>query len=423
MSLRDAIQMMGTTVNVAVESDVALAGRVAQRQRTYVAGTALPHKPAITPAIGLNGNIQLRPISAMLELARGTALNDDPEIAAFARRWSILRHLGVFAMNPATGALHLDDGALQYIGPNQRRVLSEDLGIGFGIVAAKHWCRERAIANGNTTPIGPITAIDVDKALNNGVVPNLRRAGPRQPDYLLSYSDPANLGTMIYDLLETKGSVSRSTAVNQLGRAATQLAGLTVGGRTMTGLAASTVSNADGVLVMAIDPEEPKVSWNRTKSALERWRTNEVRSRKDDLKLDVPLEEFFATATNVDYATLAEFGGQHDVAKRWLPSFDAGRAADTNGEARRENDIGRFVGTEYVMSIPGTQSRIRLFQGVAEQVADGLRAVDASAVIGAQLEFAEGRNGETGMLTTPTEDTAIATAVSSDGSMLEISTY
>lgn len=86
MTLQDAIEMMGTTVTISAESDGALAsavtkGRVAKHRQ-------LPHKRAITPAAGAHGNISLRPITAMLELARGTALSDDPGVAAFARRWS-----------------------------------------------------------------------------------------------------------------------------------------------------------------------------------------------------------------------------------------------------------------------------------------------------------------------------------------------
>ena len=415
MTLHDAIRMMGTRVSVAVRSDAALATTVANKQAAYaLAHPQVPTKAVVTPATGANAPLELRPIAAMLELARGTALSDDPEIAAFARRWSILRHLGVFDRNPQDGSLRLDAGTLQFIGPNQRRVLSEELGIGFGILVAKRWCRAR------TPAIGPITAIDVDKALHNGTVPNLQLAGGRQPDYLLAYPDPTTPGTMAYDLLETKGTVRRSTANGQLGRAVTQLAGLTVGGQPLTGIAISTISTSDGFLVLAVDPEERPIRWKPTETALDHWRTATPRPRKDEPIIDIEADELFARATNVDYAALATFSGLREASKRWLPTEEAPhQAVDV---VRRTTESGTFIGAEFVVEVPGTTARVSVYQGVEHQVADGLRALDASAVLDAQIAFAAA-NGDIDAEPTPSSangDGSSAAAVSSDGSILEI---
>lgn len=254
MTIQDAIRLMAQTTKISMESDAALVGDITLRQAALAAAAnprqGVRQKLPLIQAVGVQGDLALRPISAMLELARGTALNDDPEVAAFARRWSTLRYLGVFANHGRNTKLRLNRGALQFIGPNQRRVLSEDLGIGFGIMVAKHWCRTR------DPRVGPITVIDVDKALHRGTVPNLLLAGSRQPDYLLSYPDPTNSSLTTYELLETKGTVNATTARGQLARAATQLAGLTVSGSAMTGLAVATVSNVNGLGVLAVDPEE-----------------------------------------------------------------------------------------------------------------------------------------------------------------------
>lgn len=418
MSLASAIRMMGTTAKVSMKSDDWLVKKIVKRQADYVAvNRGLPQKAVIKRAAGVKGNLPLRPISAMLELALGTALNNDPDIAAFARGWSTLRYLGIFAKCAQTGALHLDGAALQLIGPNQRRVLSEDLGIGFGILVAKHWCRSR------TSELGPIMAIDVDKALRNGTVSNLQLAGRRQPDYLLAYPDPTTPGVTVYDLLETKGTVSTSTALTQLGRAVTQLAGLTVGGQPMTGIAVSTVSNADGFRVLAVDPEEHQIRWKLDKEALERWRRADARPKTDVTKLDVGAEELFAMATNVGNAALAAFSGNHTAAKRWLPNYATGRAIEEDDGVRRRTVFGTFVGAEYVIGIPGTQSRVRLYQGIAEDVATGLRELDASAVMDAQRSFAEADASEIEEVVSPVEESDVtsATAISMDGSMLEIS--
>lgn len=429
MSLQDAIRKMGMTANIQMESDQELADDIALRQRVLVTkyqkkhsqtNLQLPHKNLITPAEGVDGELKVRPISAMLELARGTALNADPAVAAFARRWSTLRYLGLFDVK-ANGRLHLDAGTLQFIGPNQRRVLSEDLGIGFGIVVAKHWCKARMTAPGvNPRRIGPITAIDVDSALRNGMVPNLSQAGDRQPDYLLSYSDLSAPGVRIYDLLETKGTVDKSTAKNQLGRAVTQLAALTIGGQSMTGIAVSTVSKVTGIIAMAVDPEKPPMTWQPTNEILEDWRNAEPRKMEEVTELDLSAEEFFARATNADNASLAEFGGHHIAAERWLPKFDADRRGEANLEVTRTTDAGTFVGTEYVIEIPGTSERVRLYHGVEEHVVYGLNGLDAIAVAEAQSAFAVEHDQEINMSPEITGDTRVVSAVSSDGSMMEI---
>lgn len=78
------------------------------------------------------------------------------------------------------------------------------------------------------------------------------------------------------------------------------------------------------------------------------------------------------------------------------------------------------MGTEYVVEIPGTSARLRVFRGVEEHVVGGLRALDAAAVLGAQRAFAETHVDE---LNTPPEsndDSEAVSAVTSGGSMLEI---
>jgi hypothetical protein len=421
MTLETAITMLGITATVSVVSDDALAGEIDAEQQEYGRmHPGAPQKERIVPAPQIHGHFKVRPISALLELARGTALSDDPEIFAFARRWSILRYLGVFDLHPL-GYLRLDTGALEFIGANQRRVISEELGIGFGIVVAKRWCRTRQ------PTVGTITAIDVDKALNGGQVHNLQRNGSRQPDYLLAYSDPVHASQTTYDLLETKGTVNRSNAKKQLGRAVTQLAGLTVAGKPMTGLAASTVSTVNGISIMAVDPEERPMTWEASNEALERSRLNEVRRRQDVSHLDVEPEEFFAAATNVDNASLAEFSGQMGAADRWLPRrrSRSGSTSRSNDSAQREFGAGTFVGSEQVISVPGSGTQVRVFQGVEKHVADGLRALDGAAVVQAQRAFTidelDGAQAEASRSGGGGQTTATATAINSDGSVLEIS--
>ena len=408
--------MLGTTSTISSESDVALVRSVNIAQAAEIsAHPKLPYKPVITAAVGVHGDFQMRPISAMLELARGTVLNEDPAIVAFARRWSILRYLGIFAKDASTGKLHLDGAALKYVGGNQRRVLSEELGIGFGIIAGKRWCRERM------PTVESITAIDVDKALKRGKLPQLIADGDRQPDYLLSYSDSRNPGVKIYDLLETKGTGNRAYAKKQLGRAVTQLAGLTLNQREMTGIAVSTVSDERGIHILAVDPEEPPVAWRPTNAALASSRMAKDPIPPDDFRVDLPQDEFLASATNVGFAGLAEFSGQSGVATRWFPDIDSERKNKADAGVPRETDVGSFVGVEYILPIPGTSARLRIFQGVDKDIVEGLKALDVTAVLESQQAFARSHAENSDISSENTGDAASASAFTSDGSILEIS--
>lgn len=415
MTLQDAIRTMGTTSSIQMQSDDELAHDIGQRQAEILADHPdLPGKYSVQPAIGIDGVLAVRPISAMLELARGTVFDVDRDIAAFGRRWPILRYLGVIANRIPEQVLHLDAAALEFIGPNQRRVLSEELGVGFGIVVAKHWCRSRAQA------AGPIAVVDVDRALRNGGGPRLRREGDRQPDYLLSYPDPS--GRTVYELLETKGTVSVSNAKSQLSRAATQLAGLTISGRSMTGIAVATVSSEQDIRALAIDPEEAPVMWTPEKGAIADVRSQPPKERPRAAKVDVSAEEFLATATNVGNASLALFGAQHQTAKRWLPNLEEGRAPTAESQVTRETDVGTFVGAELYVDLPGS-GRLRLFHGVGAEVADTLQDLDPQALLEAQRKFVDmdSKGLEDAGAWSGLADVASATAISSDGSMLEIS--
>jgi len=374
----------------------------------------MPFKTPLTPAQGLNGVLTIRPIQALLELSRATGLLRDPAVSALTRGWSVLRYLGVFGRVPASGHLCLDGEALLFIGANQRRVLSEEIGIGFGIVAAKMWVRAR------NPQVGPIAAIDVDQALYDEVVPALERNGRRQPDYLLAFPDESDPSVRNFELLETKGTVSSSNAEHQLARGTTQLAGLTVDANLLPGVVVSTVSNAAGIRLMAVDPEERKVRWSPSDDSLRSARhASRRRSRPTD-KIDVAADELFASSTNVEMASLAEFGGLSESARLWRPHLLDWRGRRADSATVRENDLGAFIGEEMVLEAPGLE-RIRVFQGVARDVATALKGDDYRAVAETQRQFAriEKERGDAGG-----EDfragQPVAEAVSSDGALLRI---
>jgi hypothetical protein len=414
MTLRQAMETMGKSGAVHARSDIALTRQVARLQAEYLdADPSLPMKGRLEPALGLDGTLDARPVGIMLELARGTALNVTDAVSFFGRHWSVLKYIGLFARDAGSGLMSLEQTVLRQVGPNQRRVISEELGIGFAAFAAKQWCRRRHPG------IGPISVIDVDRTLLNGGIRTLQTNGKRQPDYLISFDDPNGSGTRQFELLESKGTVSIAKAVGQLGRAVTQLAGLTINGKMMTGLAVATVSTASGITILAVDPEEDPVTWAPSVNVLNKWRNHEPRWNGEESVIDVDREELAATATNVDLASLSQFAGASRATKEWLPRLKAQELPESEMETRRGSDGVNFVGQE--LSLQAGPERIRIFQGVSSDVLGGLRDLDALAVLQAQRALPTLRDDiEDALRVEVGAEKHSAVATSSDGSVLQI---
>ncbi|GAA3783831.1 hypothetical protein GCM10022225_84960 [Plantactinospora mayteni] len=96
--------------------------------------------------------------------------------------WGLLRYLGLFAVGSG-GSLVLSTAGRRIVG-NQRRVTSEELGIGFAVYLAETWAESRRL--GAST----VRTVDIDAALASGSISvgGLRvlveQTGSR-PDYLL----------------------------------------------------------------------------------------------------------------------------------------------------------------------------------------------------------------------------------------------
>src|SRR5699024_12867474 len=180
MPLARAIASLATPSTIQAESTDALANRVAVEQGILVAAklpNALPHKAHIERVPELDAPIVVRPIQALLELSRGTIYRQDWRIQGISQFWPILRYMGMFERDDAIN-LHLRGEDLAIIGPNQRRVLSEDLGIGFGILLAKHGCRGWPGAGGGPGPVLAQLAVAEDYTLGTATIGPLEAATP-----------------------------------------------------------------------------------------------------------------------------------------------------------------------------------------------------------------------------------------------------
>jgi hypothetical protein len=417
MDLLEALQVMHTPTIVTGRSDVGLVNAVQAEVDALVAeaaakGEHLPAK-AVTTAAGVNRGFIARPIDAMLRLARATRPLVSDDVYDWYRHWGWLRYLGVFEYSP-TGELGLSEAGLG-VRANQRRVMSEDLGVGFGCLLAERWCRHLGAH-------GPVSIVDVDLALHEGRQ-WLRHLGAdlrvldRQPDYLLVYPDYRNTRAFTFKALECKGTVSAGNATGQLARAATQLASLELSGAAPQGLAVSTISGRDGVQYMAIDPEDDRnddtvVVTNRDLSRARAREPADIR-RSGEGAVGIGASDFIATSLLMSAGTLADFAGNNAAAAEFLPSSTLGRLSRRSRDrVVRETSEGVFRGVENQFSAPGG-SPLHVFMGVVNVVDRALLTGDLDAVTGAQIAFREEREERQ-------EDVASerASAITDDGSIL-----
>jgi hypothetical protein len=141
---------------------------------------------------GLDGGILIRPVEGLHWLSYATSPRFQDDLLDMYMHWALVRYIGLFE--------HRDDGKAdpalgisepgQRIRSNQRRVTSEEMGIGFGALLASRWFAQAGAVG---LPIG---IVDVDAALADryifagGSRHSVRAVADRRPDYLLIAPDP-----------------------------------------------------------------------------------------------------------------------------------------------------------------------------------------------------------------------------------------
>lgn len=384
--------------------------------KAAAAGQTLPMKP-LSVAIGVTGGLGVRPIDALHQLAKATRPLIPDDVYHWYRHWAWLRYLGIFDVSGAN--LGLSAAGLR-VRANQRRVMSEEVGVGFGILVAEQWCRHLGAT-------GPITVVDVDLALYEGRMwvelhAGRLRVGGRQPDYLMVYPDPSNPQAVTFKTVECKNTASAANVTGQLARAATQLASLSLGGSPPQGIAVDTISDRAGVRYRAIDPDEEAGAdtLSIAERELQRARQPADVARSDNGVISLPAGEFIANSLLVGMGTLADYAGNLSAAAEFLPPVTRERLQRVPRDRTiRETEDGQFVGVEQLLPTPGGE-QLRAFSGVAASVDAALSTGSIEAVRAAQEEFQQMRPSRTPAgeprASSRSEDPVVAT--SSDGSVL-----
>lgn len=386
MNITEAMHVMDASVRVPGHSDQQLIDRVRAHPKFHA-----PRK-TLTVAAGLESGVTLRPVDALHQLARATRPMVQQEVFDQYVQWAMLRYLGFFDLSPRLGRgrrLKVSDAGTRIVG-NQRRVTSEDMGIGFGVLLARRWFARAQTFN------TAISVVDIDVALRTGftVAGRGRRAvrgvAKNRPDYLLI----SNAGGRRYMLrvLECKGSKSKSGAREQLVKAVIQLEGVTVSGRVPIGLAVSTITADEEVSYLAIDPDDAG-SPDEEPTYLVTGRS--IQNASDfllsDAAIDVPIAVLASAALSASWAQLAEFSGNQVAAQRWSTAamkLRADRLQPIRTELETRYGTARGVQTPFLLN--GRQ--LSVFYGIDADLDDRLsdpRATAAEATMEAQAEFAD----------------------------------
>lgn len=380
----------------------------------------------------LDGEAAVRPLDVLLRLAVATKPQYQTDLYEVHRHWSLLRYLGLFESD-SDGQLCLSSAGRRIVG-NQRRVTSEELGIGFAVHRAQEWMASRW-PGATTTGV-----IDIDAALSSGFVRAgavtssvVQRAG-RRPDYLLIAESPGSEDRYHYAVVECKGTKGWRYGLTQMASACMQLRGVAVAGRQPPGLAVGTVLADDWVCCRALElspghrghlepatyrVELPEPSEDVAEVHIER-ETFERRVHVDiDEEAPLSAEDLVRAGMQASWASLADFAGNDYAFQRWAPPvFRANLDRDVQARPQRVERQTRegldVVGVRNLITLPGGE--LEVVFGLVAEVDEALVRRDADRVIEAQRRVAERRAQARDVADrAPGED---VTAVSDDGAVL-----
>jgi hypothetical protein len=377
LDLEDAFTVVDTPVQLSGRSDEALIRQIQQRKEF-----SAPRK-ALSPAIGLENGVVLRPLEALHWLSYVTRPRYQDDVLDRYLWWSLLRYLGFFAHDYSHSRrpeLALSEAGRRIAG-NQRRVTSEEMGIAFGAALAARWFDNAGAATLRTV-------IDIDVALDArfvfGPSTAVQHIGARRPDYLLIGADRRDSSRYVLRVLECKGTKNAAHAVPQLARAVGQLDGVTVGGRVPHGLATAVVTGEGRASYLAVDPgDDDEPSYEVDSESIDR-----VRSfRFESDQVDVSAVEIASASVRASWAMLADFGGNADTIRLWAPEVMRDRIERRPRErVTFATPVGTARGTSLSFGFGREQLTVRY--GVAESVDDQLTEGSAGAVMEAQQAFA-----------------------------------
>jgi hypothetical protein len=362
MSLNDALQIVEAEATVFGSADQYLLAAL------NAAGGVPPGKQLALPA-GLQGDFPVRPVEVLHALSYATSPLYKDNLHDMYMQWGLLRYLGFFEHGEheedAVPPLGVSAAGCMVAG-TQRRVTSEELGVGFGAVLARRWFRH---ALGPGVPIG---FIDVDAYMSGSGY-----GGAIRSDYLLIAPDTARAGCYRVRLLECKGTQGESLARAQMRKAVRQL-GSHVVHPLPDGIAVSSVTYGDRVRCFAVETRS-----NSEASYQPDWTV-------EDVRWDAENSGFLALALRKTWGRLANFGGNVEARGTWSSLQDEDDFFAPVGFRERNEfrtPYGQAVGVTETVAIGDIS--LRVTRAIDASVDGALGSGDPAAVTAAQSGFAE----------------------------------
>jgi hypothetical protein len=378
VNISEAMQIVSTPFTVPGRSDHGLLRSIGNASN-YVA----PSKTLVAVP-SLDQGITMRPIDALHQLSFVTGPAYQNDIFDQYVQWGLHRYLGFFDRSyDAAGQVTLRlSAAGARIAGNQRRVTSEEMGIGFGAVLGRRWFTQTGGAGSG------VTVIDIDAALGNRFVyaagrrQAVRAVTSRRPDYLIIGRGAGNPRRYLVRALECKGTKSKGHAVRQLAGAVTQLEGVSVGGRIPRGLAVSTITANDDVSYLAVDPDDGELSFAVSSNSVEEYSNFVLRAESNDIPVGAVLRG--------SWAVLADFGGNMAALSRWaFPAMKDRRFRLQPDRPTIQTPFGSARGTRATFNIDGRQ--LTVWHAIAMTVDQQLANGSVEEIADAQAAFAQAR--------------------------------
>lgn len=293
--------------------------------------------------------------------------------------WAFLRYLAYF--DEKAGALTVGPEGRSLVG-TQRRVASEELGVGFSLFVGRRWLQSKF----HSVSSSAISVADVEQVLAGrsrtiSAIPGRKR----RPDWILSVQDPSRRFAVRNYLLESKGAKEVGTVRAQLAGAAIQLNGVGVHGRAPMGLAVSTVSGSGRIKYFAVDPGEEPDPVEIEPSNLEAF----VRDGAQETAGGRPeFDQRYFAASSVYWSMfgLADFA-RNDNAAEWLGETSRDYEDADDRVRSHETGAGPVDGVRRRWRVPGGSLSIVL--GVNSEINEALTRRDFEEAMTRQSDWAE----------------------------------
>lgn len=362
MDLHEAMAIIQSPILLAGDSNEAAAG---------IAGAGLSRSTAL-PLPELDGGVQTRPIHLLHRLSLATwFVHQHPTVFDAFRQWAVLRYIGAFDV-PSDGSARLPtlklSEAARRVTRNQRRVLSEDLGIATAVSLGRRWF---ASAHPGMVP----NIVDIDVAMDLGLV---HSTGARRSDYLLTAVDPRSGHLLAYGQIEAKGSSNGPYSRSQLRGGAQQIESTALGKAVLPGLVSALLAGSDlryaAVEVLPLaggGPVDLGPARGIPRAAMY---PSEARDAADEI-------------LRSDWTRLAEIANDDGLMTRvttrrlWQTRAQGESARRGRTEERSVRDA-NYVGTAALIPLPG--GTLRAFLGVDVEILSALDEGDPLQVTQAQ---------------------------------------